>query len=1817
MSILKLHRQGLFVGTLVAAMAIFSLPPPVAATSISASNQQAGAYALDPPLGTAGAAPLVMLNISRDQALFSKAYNDFSDLNNDGTLETTYSDAIDYAGYFDPQKCYTYSDTDGYFSPDSAATGAHTHYCTDMFSGNFLNWASMTRMDEVRKILYGGKRSTDTASATVLERAYLPTDAHSFAKYYSGSDMSSLVPSDYVGNTSAPTTTASAATTVDALNENSRNYARWRVDGLGTGFTYEIGDQLQFTAKNDGTNPLTIVTGIRDINNGKPRVRLELGQFSSNCNSVNPTGNGANNCIVQLKSKSGWNVVNLSRTGLTICNTTVKGSSTNSSQTNTAPPLMRFAKGDYALWGANEKKQCQWRSENSNTQSGFDNGFLSNGNRAAFSGVYANAENPVLATGMELTARVKVCVSGLIGTEKCKQYPDATNTNNPYKPYGLLQKYGEAGEIKFGLVTPSYDKNVSGGVLRAALPGPGTNSGNFITSEISPTTGQKTGNAGIISTLDKLRIYGYRYDQADSYQNDDGCPYQQTGIGGAATTDVTEGKCSSWGNPMAESYVEALRYLAHGTANANFNPGTGGKDAALGLSVVTWNDPISEANYCAALNVININASAISYDSDQLGGFSDLGTGKTVRGWTKLVGDGEGITGKSWFVGNSSASYNGTDANLCSAKTVANFGDVLGLCPEVPALKGSYDIAGAAYGAHVNRIRNLGNDSNGNPIVPADDKTSLKVTTFGVQLATNTPQIRVPVPGNAGKFITIIPAYRLVLPTGVGGGELVDFKVLSQSTDGTTARGTFYANWEDSFAGGDFDQDMWGIISYEVTSTTVKVTTKPVSASTNNGQGFGYIINGTTQDGPHFHSGIYNFNYTDPQNISVVDAAGNSLLNTTNINASGGCVNCTVDNQATTAVYTVGSTSAGILQDPLLYASKWGGFKIDTSKADGTDTPANDADPTDHTKWDADGDGIPDDYFLVTNPAKLEESLDTLFRKILAKIASGTAAAVVATSSNGVGLTYQALYEQEHKDDSGRVATWAGSLAGFWTDAAGYLREDANHNFQLDDYTVDPVVIFSYQSGAQKTIVNRYFSDDPKVFHMGTAIPVELDQVNTVWNARDWLWSPTLKVDANRTYTSAATNTSTTAGGRYIFTWIDKNHNGKVDTDETVPFEWSSFSGTSTNGTFTDQLYRFLNSNDGASNGEANKLVRWVRGEEIAGLRNRTVDYNAANPNRILRLGDIINSTPLAVSTPAESYDLLYNDSTYAAFRSTYRNRRQVIYVGANDGMIHAFNGGFYNTSCQRLTVQTDSAVCTTASPNTPADLTGTQTAHPLGAELWAYVPDDLLPHLRWLADPNYRHVYYVDGSPIAFDAKVWGDGDTTHVGGWGTIMVVPFRLGGGTITVNATNSGTDNLTSESAYVVMDITNPEAPPTLLAEIKMTGQRAVSVPAVVVVRQASSGSPNKFFLAVGNGPTDATRVSSSNPLSVSIYDVESLKNHNVSPVRTFNMQTAAAQGGGEAVNSFSGDLIASDYDLNGLAESLYFGSVRSPATATGTEFGGSFWKIAINGNPDPQQWTATQMLSLRDDTTSSTDIGRPVTIRPTLGRNNRGAPMVFFGTGRLFNSPDKATSGQQRIYGIIDTSLLSTGDAQYSTAPIPASKVADVTDIDVYTDGSIDNGLSDTTSFSELSKLFDTTDYLGWYRNLSTSGSNPSERVVSAQTLLGSVLLTNTYVPGTSICTGLGTSATFGLNYKTGTADPNLTFFGSTTSGGKQMVNPSASLGQGLPAPPSLHLGSSDQTGKKKVTACVQTSTGAIICKDIVTLNPVTSSEQSWREPVEN
>jgi len=91
-----------------------------------------------------------------------------------------YVDTTQYLGYFDPLKCYTYqynavTPASSYFDPTSIATGAPGHNCSGtagQWSGNFMNWASMQTIDPFRWALTGGYRSVDTATQTILEKAW-------------------------------------------------------------------------------------------------------------------------------------------------------------------------------------------------------------------------------------------------------------------------------------------------------------------------------------------------------------------------------------------------------------------------------------------------------------------------------------------------------------------------------------------------------------------------------------------------------------------------------------------------------------------------------------------------------------------------------------------------------------------------------------------------------------------------------------------------------------------------------------------------------------------------------------------------------------------------------------------------------------------------------------------------------------------------------------------------------------------------------------------------------------------------------------------------------------------------------------------------------------------------------------------------------------------------------------------------------------------------------------------------------------------------------------------------------------------------------------------------------------------------------------------------------------------------------------------------------------------------------------------------------------------------------------------------------------
>ena len=141
--------------------------------------------------------PMTMLVMGRDHSLYYEAYSNLMDLDGDGIADQQYitDTEFKYPGYFNSDVCYLYSDADDRYVPQSVTTNKKCF--GSRWSGDFLNYLTMTRMDMVRLALYGGKRSVDTDTLTILERAYIPQDSHIWGFEYEGEEVNGYRISEY------------------------------------------------------------------------------------------------------------------------------------------------------------------------------------------------------------------------------------------------------------------------------------------------------------------------------------------------------------------------------------------------------------------------------------------------------------------------------------------------------------------------------------------------------------------------------------------------------------------------------------------------------------------------------------------------------------------------------------------------------------------------------------------------------------------------------------------------------------------------------------------------------------------------------------------------------------------------------------------------------------------------------------------------------------------------------------------------------------------------------------------------------------------------------------------------------------------------------------------------------------------------------------------------------------------------------------------------------------------------------------------------------------------------------------------------------------------------------------------------------------------------------------------------------------------------------------------------------------------------------------------------------------------------------------
>jgi type IV pilus assembly protein PilY1 len=363
---------------------------------------------------------------------------------------------------------------------------------------------------------------------------------------------------------------------------------------------------------------------------------------------------------------------------------------------------------------------------------------------------------------------------------------------------------------------------------------------------------------------------------------------------------------------------------------------------------------------------------------------------------------------------------------------------------------------------------------------------------------------------------------------------------------------------------------------------------------------------------------------------------------------------------------------------------------------------------------------------------------------------------------------------------------------------------------------------------------------------------------------------------------------------------------------------------------------------------EKDRLINFVRGHD-------SYDEDSNGDTTELRdwiLGDILHSRPTVV-----------HYSTYAsAAEGNCSMNRSLIFVGANDGMLHAFR------DCD-------------------------------GSEAWGFIPQDLLHALKYL--PGAVHSYYVDSSPSTYVYDADGDGNIEIGDGDKVLVIFGERRGGG------------------YYYALDVSDPDAPKYLWRLGSQESPSGVntdyaelaeswSEPEIKKIRVLVSGSTvTKVAAFIGAGYDNVAEDAEPAGTSTSgrgIYAVEVATLSGGAP--TFAASGFKIWGYTNAVDStmtrsFPSRLSVVDIRGNGYADRIYAGDT-----------GGDVWRFDI-GSIDPSAWTGRKIFSSGG--------GRKIFYRPAVTLEF-GYELLFFGTGD--RAHPTSTTATDRLYAVKDSGQLS-------------------------------------------------------------------------------------------------------------------------------------------------------------------------------------------------
>lgn len=489
----------------------------------------------------------------------------------------------------------------------------------------------------------------------------------------------------------------------------------------------------------------------------------------------------------------------------------------------------------------------------------------------------------------------------------------------------------------------------------------------------------------------------------------------------------------------------------------------------------------------------------------------------------------------------------------------------------------------------------------------------------------------------------------------------------------------------------------------------------------------------------------------------------------------------------------------------------------------------------------------------------------------------------------------------------------------------------------------------------------------------GNVIAYNLDQASANQSTIAWQVETLVSTDPMTGFKTFM-STMPAAAARNIFVG-----NGATSGTRAVPFDSSMPSGMIT----------------AMGAGATTDLINYLRGDKT----NEDNSASASSPTAIYRgrqtvLGDIVNSTPVFVK---DSLDMKYNllpttvtgYNTYQAFVTAKKARAEgVLFVGANDGMLHAFRDGTYSANDVPIT--------------------------PGGIEVFAYVPNALLPTLSKLSDKVYAHRYYVDGPNSETDAYLGSKG------AWANIVLGSTGAGAGAPSAAG-------VSPRSAIFAVDATSLNTSPTgmnassVLWEVSSNLSSFAELGYVLTDIQAGVTVGGQWIAVFGNG-----------------YESKSCQ----ARLYVVNLDTGALI---REINTGAGSCAAGS--KNGL------GGVRMVRNANQQVVGayagdllGNMWKFNLNAT-SASSWG----VDLSGQPLMTAGATKPITAAPSalplpmVGTSDpKPGYMVVFGTGKFYEVADISTTTTQSLYGVWDKLDFGATVIPAGSAPVATSSLVEQT-----------------------------------------------------------------------------------------------------------------------------------------------------------------------------